>query len=104
IDITGDSHKRATLNRSFYDKSKRDGELTFNYPTDESEKMGILARLLGEERTVKEVAMRAKQCLIDIGEEVTFEEAITDKGTTIFDSRLKMMERSNEQLQEMLYK
>ncbi|HLQ73441.1 MAG TPA: lipoate--protein ligase family protein [Bacillota bacterium] len=104
IDITGDSHKRATLIRSFYDKSKRDAELTFNYPTVESEKMGNLARLLGEELTVKDVAMRAKHSLIDIAEEVTFEEAITDNEKTIFDSRLKMMEQRNEQLQEMLYK
>ncbi|MGJ9458236.1 lipoate--protein ligase family protein [Oceanobacillus sp. CF4.6] len=95
LDVEGNSKKRASVIRHFYDLSKKNEATKFDYPTVEPEVMASLSELLGVQLTVDEMKQRVHATLDDFSEEIV-ETDFTDAEIAVFDKRYALMVKRNE--------
>ncbi|HLR81316.1 MAG TPA: lipoate--protein ligase family protein [Bacillota bacterium] len=102
LDVEGNTQKRATLIRKFYDVSIKNESTRFNYPTVNPQTMASLSELLGVHLTVDEMKSRVLTTLQHFNEHVIIEtNGLSPKQLHAFDRRFKQMIKRNKQIAHM---
>lgn len=100
LDVEGDSKKRASLIRNFYDVSLKGEKTKFIYPVVEHEKMGSLTGLLGRKVTVAEMKERVQSTLGELSEHIVTPD-FSEYELERFQSRYHQMVKRNERIAEL---
>ncbi|MBD1221529.1 lipoate--protein ligase family protein [Virgibacillus halodenitrificans] len=101
LDVEGDSHKRASMIKKFYEISKRGEQTNFNFPEVNPNVMGSLSDLLGIKISVDDMKRRVYHALRDFTEEMTENDLTTEEIST-FKKRYTLMKKRNEVITEIL--
>ncbi|MCG1030305.1 octanoyltransferase [Virgibacillus halodenitrificans] len=101
LDVEGDSHKRASMIKRFYEISKRGEQTNFNFPEVNPNVMGSLSDLLGIKISVDDMKGRVYHALRDFTEEMTENDLTTEEIST-FNKRYTLMKKRNEVVTEIL--
>ncbi|MFC3039649.1 biotin/lipoate A/B protein ligase family protein [Virgibacillus xinjiangensis] len=100
LDVEGDSHRRASLIREFYQLSKKGEPTKFDYPEVKPEVMGSLSELLARKLTVEDMKERVHQALEDLSEEIVTDDFSPEEEQS-FKKRMKLMKKRNEDIAAM---
>lgn len=97
IDVAGDSYKRASIIRDFYDVSLKKEETTFTYPTVQPEVMASLSKLIGEKISVDEMKSKAIKALTNLSSQI-ISSPFTKNEYNVFTKRMEQMEKRNDRI------
>jgi octanoyl-[GcvH]:protein N-octanoyltransferase/lipoyl amidotransferase len=97
LDVEGNSHRRASLIRDFYQISRQGEETKFTYPEVDPAVMGSLSGLLNKKITVDEMKLRVHHAL---GEQSGTLETMpfSEQEIRLFERRYGQMIRRNEEV------
>lgn len=95
--IAGSGSKRAELIREFYTLSAAGGEVKFQYPRIEPEKMASLVELTGVEYSADTISSRILTLLRETGDEL-LPWTLDDTTRPLFMNHLKRMQKRNEDI------
>ena len=97
LDVFGDSYRRASLIKEFYERSKKGEETKFEYPSVNPEVVASLSDLLGMSLTMEEMKARVHRTLQEFSEKIIPTGMYAEERET-FEKRLKQMEKRNERI------
>lgn len=97
VDVAGDSYKRASLIRDFYQISLKGEETTFNYPTVIPEKMTSLSELLDQPISVNLFKELVIQAIHELSQQVIMT-PISANEMKDYQTRLAHMIKRNERV------
>lgn len=101
LDVDGDSFKRATLIRDFYNRSLQGEATKFTYPTVNPEVMGSLSTLLDKKVTMEEMKSRVLLTLQELSDNV-ITTAFSEHELATFERRYEQMIKRNEKIAALL--
>ncbi|MYL40940.1 lipoate--protein ligase family protein [Virgibacillus salexigens] len=97
LDIEGNSYKRATLIKNFYETSKKGESTKFSYPSVDPNVMASLSDLLRTKLTVKDIKERITQALADFNNQI-IESPFSEPELADYQKRLEQMKKRNERI------